>query len=133
MKNKLLKVLVVLLVATSLLTACGGSENTTNSGAGTHVEGNIGGSNNGQANQPQYIELSEEEKVSLEMMAQFITATRWGEELWGKTTTPTDETICNFINRIASENQYHKEGAYNRFLPSLFTGGFYHEYLSHPR
>lgn len=126
MKNKLLKVLVVLLVASSFLTACGGSENGTNSGAGANVEeGNAGAFDSGQSNMPQYIELSEEEKVSLETMAQFITATKWGEELWGKTITPTDETICNFINRMACENQYYKEGEYSGLLPGGTTDEVY--------
>lgn len=118
MKRKLTKVFAILLAVCSVLTACGGEENSkedsTTINTTTNNEGNY---DSGQSNMPQFIEFSEEEREAFEVMAQYITATRWGEEIWGDIITPTEETICNFISRMACENRYFKMGEYDSFLP----------------
>ena len=114
MKRKLTKVFAILLVTCSVLTACGGEESSK---VDSIITGNTDNYNSGQADMPQFIEFSEEERVAFEVMAQYITSTRWGEELWGDTITPTEEIICSFISRMASENHYYKMGEYDSFLP----------------
>lgn len=50
-------------------------------------------------------DISAEEKGVLKNVAQYITATKWGEEIVrGKEYVPSDEMILNFIVRVSNEN-----------------------------
>ena len=126
MKNKLVRLLTMLLVASSIFTACGGEENNgTLQGIDNTANVDTDSYNNQQTDMPQFIEFSEKERAAFEIMAQYITSTRWGEELWGDTITPTEETICSFISRMASENHFFKMGEYDSFLPDSTVDEIY--------
>ena len=86
----------------------------------------------------QEIEVSEEEKEKLRLLAQFITGTRWGEELAGQEIIPNEEIAWNFLSRICAQNFAYKEYPCDEYLPervegdligSVFTEDSIHEYV----
>ncbi len=65
----------------------------------------------------QEIELTESEKEKLRILAQFFTATRWGENLAGEEILPTAQNVCDFIGRVANENGEYNQWVYDKYLP----------------
>lgn len=63
------------------------------------------------------VELSEEDRETLKILAQFFTATRWGENLAGEAIVPTEQNVCDFIGRVANENFEYNQWAYDKYLP----------------
>ena len=70
-----------------------------------------------QPAEPQTVELTEEEKIAFGALVQFMTATRWGEDINGQTITPTPENVCTFINRMTDENLCCNDDRYTQYLP----------------
>lgn len=64
------------------------------------------------------VELSETERENLRILAQFFTATRWGENLAGEEIIPTEQNVCDFIGRVANENFEYNQWAYDKYLPT---------------
>lgn len=64
------------------------------------------------------MQLSEEEQETLRILAQFFTATRWGEDLAGEEIVPTEQNVCDFIGRVANENFEYNQWAYDKYLPT---------------
>lgn len=64
------------------------------------------------------VELSETEKENFRILAQFFTATRWGENLAGEELVPTEQNVCDFIGRVANENFEYNQWAYDKYLPT---------------
>ena len=64
------------------------------------------------------VELSETEKENFRILAQFFTATRWGEDLEGIEIVPTEQNVCDFIGRVANENFEYNQWAYDKYLPT---------------
>lgn len=65
----------------------------------------------------QEIEVSEEEKEKFRLLVQFLTATRWGEDLSGQEIVPNKENVCSFISRLADENHEYDGWPYAKYLP----------------
>ena len=66
----------------------------------------------------QEIEITEEDRGTLKILAQFFTATRWGEDLEGIEIVPTEQNVCDFIGRVANENFEYNQWAYDKYLPT---------------
>ena len=64
------------------------------------------------------VELSEGDRETLRILAQFFTATRWGEDLAGVEIVPTEQNVCDFIGRVANENFEYNQWAYDKYLPT---------------
>ena len=64
------------------------------------------------------VSINSEEKEKLTLLAQFFTATRWGEDLEGIEIVPTEQNVCDFIGRVANENFEYNQWAYDKYLPT---------------
>ena len=63
-------------------------------------------------------EVTPEERENFRILAQYMTATRWGEDLAGAQIVPTQQNVCDFIGRVASDNFEYEQWAYDKYLPT---------------
>ena len=75
----------------------------------------------------QEIEATTEEKESFRILAQYMTATRWGEELAGQQIVPTEQNVCDFIGRVASDSYASNQWVYDKYLPTRVAEEVYTE------
>ncbi|MBO5373802.1 MAG: sigma-70 family RNA polymerase sigma factor [Lachnospiraceae bacterium] len=71
------------------------------------------------------VEVSEEERENLRILAQFFTATRWGENLSGMEIKPEEKDAWKFIERLGANNFSYQEYPYDKYLPKKADGQLY--------
>lgn len=76
-------------------------------------------------------EVSAEEKEAFKMLAQFITATKWGEDIKsGESIYPEEEMVFNFIVGLSNENLASEKWPYDKYLPKRTDYEFYNNVFS---
>lgn len=61
--------------------------------------------------------VTEEEKEKFRLLAQFFTATKWGEDLSGEKLIPTSENVAEFVGRLSNDNLEADGWPLDKYLP----------------
>lgn len=77
------------------------------------------------ATQEQEVEVSAEEQEAFRILAQFLTATRWGENLSGQEIVPNKQNTCDFIGWLSNENFEYNGWQYDKYLPARIAQDTY--------